>query len=194
MNDETGEEVFTRVAKEIEANQKIVNRQVSIVLVTLAASAVLVFIGFQFLKDRPELSCRFVDNETLLRFWPPNTAIIDALKSSRYSQPDQCLLIATRSIASMTMLPVVMAIFVRRLFASDRFHVKGRLTVFVVLLLAAFLTAYTSPSDDNLRYGLNFMSSIGVNVLKSMYHIFGFYFCALILAFWIPVYLRSIRR
>jgi hypothetical protein len=93
----------------------------------------------------------------------------------------------------MIMLPLVIAIFVRRLFASDRFHVKGTLTVFVVLLLAGFLTASIGPSNDHIR-GLNFMSLIGVNVWKSMYHIFVFYFCALILAFRIPASLRSIRR
>jgi hypothetical protein len=77
MNDVTREEVFARVAKDIEADQPIVQQQAGCDH-SFDGLCCLVFAVFQFLNHRAELSCMFTNIETLLRFWPPDAAIIGA--------------------------------------------------------------------------------------------------------------------
>ena len=194
MNDKTEEEVFDRMAEELDAEKAIKNRWVRIVLAMLATYAIFVLIAFLFLRENPAVSCAFVDHEILLQFWPPNTTIMDALNISRYSQADRCLFIATRSLASMTMLPAVIILFISQLFSSARSYIKGYGTLFILALLAIFLTGFIGPSDTNSRYGMNFTSSIGRNIWVSMIHIFGCYAAAFMVAFQIPASFRSIFR
>lgn len=94
----------------------------------------------------------------------------------------------------MTMLPVGVVFFVRQLLASDRHHVQGMMTVFIVMFFASFLSACIGPTEGYTRYRMSFDSAIEVNILKSMVHIFGFYLAALVLAFRVPAYIRSIRK
>ncbi len=193
MNNETEEEAFDRMAKELEAEKATKNRQGSIILAMFATSGISVLIAFVFFGRNPAVSCAFLDNETLRWFWPPNATIMNALKNSRYSHADQCLFIATRSFASMTMLPAVI-IFIWQLFKSERSHVQGYGTVLIILLLASFLTGFIGPSDSNSRFGMNFTLGIGQNIWVSMIHIFSCYLAALMLAFQIPASFRSIFR
>ncbi|MBX4892078.1 hypothetical protein HJA76_08315 [Rhizobium bangladeshense] len=194
MNDEVNEDIFDHVAREIKADQNIVSRQLGVICATIAAYSAVIFFAFLVFRLHPSISCEFVNNEVLLRFWPPNTPILSVLKTSGYSQSDQCLLIAMRSFASMVMLPAVVVFLVKQLFASDSYHVQGMMTVFIIVLAASLASAYIGPTEHYSRYRMSFDSPIEANIWKSMIHIFGFYLAAFVLAFRLPAYIRSTRR
>ncbi|MBB3564613.1 hypothetical protein FHX06_005977 [Rhizobium sp. BK512] len=194
MNDKTEEEVFDGLAEELEAEKAIKNRWARVVLAMLAIYSILVLIAYFFLAKNAAVSCAFVDSKILMQFWPPNTTIMNALNVSRYSQADRCLFVATRSFASMTMLPAVLGLFISQLFSSDRSYIKGYGAFFILLVLGFFVTGFIGPSDTNSRYGMNFTSSIGRNIWVSMIHIFGCYGAAFMAAFQIPASIRSFFR
>ncbi|MBB4193284.1 hypothetical protein PYR71_30745, partial [Rhizobium sp. MC63] len=194
MKDEVNEDIFDHVAKKIKADQNIASRQLGIICATIAAYGAVIFFAFLIFRAHPSISCEFVNNQVMLRFWPPNTAILSALKTSRYSQSDQCLLIAMRSLASVVMLPAVVVFLVKQLFASDSYHVQGMMTAFIIILAASLASAYIGPTEHYSRYRMSFESPIEVNIWKSMIHIFGFYLAAFVLAFRLPAYIRSTRR
>lgn len=193
MNEKVNEDIFSQVAAQIKAEQRIVTYQLAVICAAIALYAIVTVIGFFVLRAHPSISCTFINNELLLWFWPPNSAILDTIEASEYSQADQCLFIATRSLASMAMLPTVVVFFVKQLFASDRYHIQGMMTVFIAMLLVSFFTAYIGPTEHVSRYQMSFKSAIEVNVWKSMIHIFAFYLAAFVLTFRIPAYIRSIR-
>jgi hypothetical protein len=194
MNDKADEGIFDQVASEIKADQNTVSRQLGVICASIAAYGVTIFFASLVFRAYPSISCEFVNNETLLRFWPPNTAILDAIKTSGYSPSDQCLFIAMRSFSSMAMLPAVVVFLVKQLFTSDSYHVQGMMTATIILLFASLASAYIGPTEHYSRYRMSFESPIEVNIWKSMIHIFGFYLFAFILAFRLPAYIRSTRK